>query len=425
MLKIYLNSFIISIIISFSGSFSLCISISNATTLGYNWSEAPIIYQTPDDKIIVNHRKIIGEDQVTHDSGEKCKIAVIDSGWFDCKSGDVRQVLSKSTKKRLGHLYPIKKEKDDTDSFGHTNWVSSIIGGRNGIAPKAELEVFSVSNSWKSEKKWVDWCAKAIRKSIKSKVDFINMSIGWDDEDGNFPSEIEKALYKASAAGIGVLLAASNDSLTIGTHVYKGLGRVLQNMKGYMRIVASSGYKTKVSQDKNQNFSWRVSEYPSEFSNWLSEDCIPYCLTAPGENILSYGVNQNEAIWEGTSAATPIVTALATIIKSKAPHLNASEIFSILDESARKTKINPKSFEECVQPKLSKLLNSYNRRCRESGRHAEIIDGPESGKENREAFMRFVDDFYEDHIKLPTSRYGQGVVNIAKAFEILSSRLDD
>lgn len=192
------------------------------------------------------------------------------------------------------------KEPKAVDLDGHGTQVAGII---LQLAPRAEIYVARVCEGDKNRdisatqpgttesprgiqpKATVD----AIDWAIEKKVHLINMSYGFSSSYG----EIEEALERAKAAKIITLAAMSNDgnnegpawpakepSLTIGVHSCKDLG------------MSPSDFTPKAVH-KSDNFM------------------------AVGENILTHWPkSKGGGFWmdDGTSFATPVVTAMAALI---------------------------------------------------------------------------------------------------------------
>ena len=382
-------------------------SLIHASDLSFDWRDQPVIYRTLEGKTVVNHHKIIGMERIhSSDLGAGSKIALIDTGWFDCKS-DVQHSLTERTTSTLSHFSPDDQEKE-SEQFGHCNLVASIIAGKNGIVPKVQLEIFSVPYKFNSAKEWIDWCSASIIRAVEYQVDMMNLSIGWGHIGDSFPQEIEQALYKARDAGIGVILSASNDNrydcVFLGRNMYIGIDQVLKNMKGYMRVAVATDYF--------QKEDGAIEEKIADFSNHLDIPCASYGLAAPGVSILSYGPDQKETVWSGTSASAPVISAAAIIVKNKYPELSNAEIFDRLSASARKTQFNPPTIGDYRTKKMSQpnYKNQYIRFCANKGiKRGGMFQKGECHSEN---FNAFIEEEYEKSIRLFPIHFGQGVINL-------------
>lgn len=373
----------------------------------------PLGYQEP----VCHYLKIIGAEEAHQkEMGEGVKIAIIDCGWFDC-NGDTKDAITQSTKDRLSHL------KQTYENKNHANFVASII---HSIAPKAQLEVFTPASEdyGGTDQAWEEWCSKTIHQVILLKVDFINMSIGWREKECDFPPLIAKALCAARDAKIGTLIAASNDnvafnSVTLGENMYKGLGACLKEMGGYTKMVVGTAYS------REDLPLEPIGETFYRYSNNLSAECINHSFAAPGQDILSFGVASKEGVWSGTSASTAMATGAAASVKSQARHLNPAEVFSALDQSARKIVLHPITKEQFIKLYASvhtrELLTAYERSRRSSsrGRGGLMNRGTRS---KTMTFDEYVESRYQDEIKLPSHRFGQGVIYIPSALKWLEQQ---
>lgn len=319
---------------------------------------------------VTDHRKIIGADIPQDKQGDGVKIAIIESNWFDCE-GDTKSSITQTTKDRLS-----QKNPETEIANGHINFVASIIAGKNGIAPQAQLEVIRYEGFSKE-------IGTAIRQAIEAKVDFINMSVGFGAIGSDFPQELRQPLLEARDAGICILLAAGNENhlvstgVTLGLGMYKGLDKILEEMNGYMRIVVSTSYEKKKAEEeldfcpysykKNKGVAkdgygqQTIEEKASYFSNSLNAIIAKYGIAAPGDLILAHELGSKPKIDSGTSFATPIVVAAAALVKSNFPHLKNVDVLNILEKSARK-KDNPRRFGQGVIdiPAAFKLAMTYN-----------------------------------------------------------------
>ncbi len=379
-------------------------------SLDQDWGKKEIAYKTENHEgFICNHHKIINT-KAAHQNGiygKGIKIGIIDCGWFNCQ-GDTKKQLTKSTIERLANLQLNENENEkEGDLWGHSNLVASIIAGKHGIAPQAELEVFSAPYDSEGQN-FVDWTVDAIKQAITAKVDFINMSIGWGKQDEQFPEELKKALYAARDAGIGVLIAASNDNskeekVALGKNMYIGIGEFLKEMNGYARMVVATKYT---------DGGWGREEHWEDSNSLFGPIIQNYGNAAPGKDILSCGANCEEVVWSGTSAATPIITAVAALAKCNFRNLNNADILNIVANSSRKT---PLYFLKNVDVKIKRgayknLENSFNsgKTLKEKFVWSRQRNYAVTGK-NYENFKQYV---CEKVGPLNPYNFGQGVVDI-------------
>ena len=265
--------------------------------------------------------------------GYRTKIGIID-GYFDPKS-DTESSLSKSTKRAFSKQAPQSVAfRAHAIGHDHANHVSSII---HQIAPKAKLRVIDMYDepSVKDASGHNARLIAAINAAIKSKVDFINISqrISPDnDGDGKISKGLKKAFYKARNAGIGIIKSAGNDNELSGSTPYtKSLSKLLYEMKGSMVIVAATAYDA----DYQENIG--------HFSN-KAGIAYKYTVSAPGTDILAYGASNKLVKMSGTSMASPVVTATASLLKEAYPALSAKNILNSIRRSARKVSFDQTAY---------------------------------------------------------------------------------
>lgn len=206
-------------------------------------------------------------------------------------------------------------------SPAHTSQVTSLINDRDcGIAPGAEvISRQTIYYSGIIE----DSLPVIIKEGCAEKVNFI--SISFCDRLRKFPESWKEAFLEAKNMGIGILMSAGNDGKSIDK-MYCGIDAFLKKMDRSFLFVSASGYKNK-------------SEMRAEMSNYPSGNCDSYCITAPGDNILSKRFGAYE-YFGGTSAATPIVAAGAALVQEANPDLTSQDVLNILFQSARKTRLS-------------------------------------------------------------------------------------
>jgi subtilisin family serine protease len=271
-----------------------------------------------DHKAIIGLKKLLSQGQRIS-RGANVTVGMLDTV-FDSNS-DTSEALSKNT-----IVSPYESEQHEGEhGEGHANHVASIIAGKKyGIASSAQLHVCEVLDTHS-----YDDIANSIDRMIKAKVDFINVSFFVGSFSGAIPQKLLKAFLRAKKAGIGVIIAASNEGLACGSDNYtKSLAKLAQEMDGHMLIVASTNYKS------NQETIAKLSNRAGIASE--------HVIAAPGEHILASGPAHKALVMGGTSMATPVVTACAAVLKSNFPHLTSKKVLSILMKSARKMSLNNK-----------------------------------------------------------------------------------
>lgn len=225
-------------------------------------------------------------------------VAVIDTGvdntLADLK-GKVRMDLGKNF---------IDQKVDAIDDNGHGTHVSGIIAGQSnngysmeGINPVAKIlpvKVLDSSGSGDTEK-----IASGIIYAANQGAKVINLSLG-----GTYSRTIESALKYAASKNVIIVVASGNEG----------------SMLSYP---ASSKYVISVGATNAFDI---VSDY-SNFGETLD-------LVAPGTGIPSIMPNGNVTFMDGTSMATPHVTAVAALLLSGNPNLKINDVRTILHETS-------------------------------------------------------------------------------------------
>lgn len=209
-------------------------------------------------------------------------------------------------------------------SSPHTSQVISLINDAEcGIAPNAT--VISKQAIFRKEGNIEESLPLMIREGYDEGANFI--SISFCDQFGNFYESWKDAFLEAKMKGVGILMSAGNKGKQLDK-IYPGIENFLEKMDGSFLFVLASEYKN------NSEMRAESSNYPTKDGN-----SVPYCITAPGDSILSKRYSEFE-YFSGTSASTPIVVAAAAVLREANPHLTSQEVLKILSQSARKKRLS-------------------------------------------------------------------------------------
>ncbi len=218
--------------------------------------------------------------------------------------------------------YDFVNEKDlPEDDHGHGSHIAGIIAGKNnnslggsGLAPNVKIMPLKILKSNKGGN--FRNAARAIRWATEKGADVINLSISGNSDNNDLRTAIQEALQK----NIVVVAAMGNDEGEQAKYpaFYSNLGVI--------SVGAINAKKQKA------NFS--------NYGSWMS-------VVAPGESIVSTTFQGNKegpcisassnscyTSVDGTSQATPYVSALAALAKSLAPNLSATQIKSVIENQA-------------------------------------------------------------------------------------------
>ncbi|HWT74804.1 MAG TPA: S8 family peptidase [Mobilitalea sp.] len=262
-----------------------------------SWKEIKTQKNKHDKKVIKKSSKdsktewnlqAVKASEVQTQSGQKVKVAIIDSG-IDFTT-DIDVYLRKNFIPGEDEI-PVIYE----DITGHGTSVAGIIAAKDnddgitGINPNVEL--YSARVLDKNLSAPISRVVEAIYWAIDNKVNIINMSFGTTTDS----EALRQAIKDAYNAGILIVAAAGNNG-------------VIEYPAAYDEVIAVG------SVDCNGD---RCD------SSATGEDLE---LMAPGEQILSTGGFGGVAVTSGTSMASPHVAAIASVLWQK--DLNCSSIIS-------------------------------------------------------------------------------------------------
>lgn len=239
--------------------------------------------------------------------GDKVKIAVIDSGFYNAASDFNLKNIIKANDYTSTASSPISFCDDE---IGHGTMVTGIIAaahnerGVAGIAPNVEIYVFKcfyLNENGKQTAKNADILAAAYEAIDKYGCNIINLSSGTTNANVFKPI----ADY-AEQKGVLLISAVGNSGALSGNTLYYPAS--YDNVIG-VGSVSANGHRASHSQ---------------------RNDYVD--MMAPGENIYSVRIKGFEK-GSGTSFATPHVVAAAALAKSLNPSLTREEIVNALYSS--------------------------------------------------------------------------------------------
>ncbi|MDU0460705.1 MAG: S8 family serine peptidase, partial [Geobacteraceae bacterium] len=195
---------------------------------------------------------------------------------------------------------------DANDDNGHGTFVSGIIAansnniGIRGLYNNARILPVKVMDA--NGAGTYEDAAKGIIYAADNGAKVINLSIGGY---GYSPMLLDAVNY-AQSKGCILIAAGGNDS--IEKEVYPA---------GYPDVIG-------------------VAAMAGEDAIWQSSNTGRHiAVAAPGANIISTSANGGYSVASGTSAAAPMVTALAAILTAERPDLSSSVIARLIQQTAR------------------------------------------------------------------------------------------
>lgn len=253
---------------------------------------ASIASQTPNWGYDLIEANKIHSSNIT---GEGIDVAIIDTG-VDQTHTDLSIAGGKSF---------VSYTPSYRDDNGHGTHVAGIISAKDneigvvGVAPNVNLYALKAFDS-DGNGTTLD-LAEAIDWAINQKVDIINMSFEFAEND----IVVEALLKKAYNNGILIVGAAGNDG-----------GSEVKYPAKYSSVIAVG------SVDKTLK--------KSSFSNTGSD----LEIVSPGVNIYSTWTNNNYSYSSGTSMSAAFVSGYLALMKEKYPEKTASELRTFMQKSA-------------------------------------------------------------------------------------------
>jgi type VII secretion-associated serine protease mycosin len=236
--------------------------------------------------------------------GEGATVAVIDTG-VDGSVPELRDAVVDGTD--VSGIGSPDGQKPVGASPEHGTMVASLIAGRGtgfgdgvlGVAPKASLLSISVAlgeGSVDSDEQ----IAEAVRWAVDHGADVINMSLTRNSLD--WPESWDEAFSYAFDNDVVVVAAAGN----------RGSGTTEVGAPATIPgVVAVAGV------DKQGEASFDASSQG-----------ITIAVAAPSEQLVGVIPGGTHVIWDGTSAAAPLVSGLAALVKSAHPELSADDVIN-------------------------------------------------------------------------------------------------
>jgi subtilisin family serine protease len=272
------------------------------------------------------------ESWVTLPALEPVPVAVIDSG-VDASHPELQNKILDAKSFVAGSAR--------TDSLGHGTFVAGIIAagvdngiGIAGLAPSAELLVAKVVT--KSRTIPVEAEARAIRWSVENGARVINMSLGavrdpLDPDRDSFSRLEADAVAYAVSNGVVVVAAVGNaDQAPSSPWGYASYPAALPHVIGVSAITEDGAVPKFSNRDRVYNdLAAPGHEILSIFPRPLTAR-FPTCFE---QGYSSCGPDDYREA-QGTSFATPQVSAAAALLVALRPDLRSEQVTSILERTA-------------------------------------------------------------------------------------------
>lgn len=237
-------------------------------------------------------------------TGAGIRIAVIDSG-LDAENPNLENAV-------IGEGYDYTRNTTEiTDTAGHGTYVAQMIAGdgddgmMRGIAPGATIVPLRCFGGQTTDVKTLVQAIEDAADPDKFDCDIINMSWGYT---GN-STFLNEALQKAYDAGVHLVAAAGN--------VQTGFPQGSVFYPAAWDIVIGVG---SVGEGK--------TVAPS------SQQTAAVDLCAPGQGIFACGLSHAQTVINGTSFATPCVSAMLALLLETAPDMSPAFAAELLCQNA-------------------------------------------------------------------------------------------
>jgi subtilisin family serine protease len=275
---------------------------------------APVVVGVIDTGLDWHHADIAW-DNIWNNPGE-----IADNGIDDDGNGFVDDVIG-------WDFYANGPKPWDHD--GHGTFVSGVIAaawndqGIAGINPHAKIMVLKALNNFGHSR--ASYLSRALVYAADNGADIVNMSVG-----GEGITDAERAAVEyAVARGVLIVVAAGNSAVDVDTFGIAGLDGVLTvastDMEGQRAVFSNWGAGVDIAAPGMEVLSLRARR--TDLLLGLVD--VTY---EPGEAYV--GDDRRYYRVSGTSFSAPIVTGVASLLKSHNPELTATDIKRILINSA-------------------------------------------------------------------------------------------
>ena len=213
----------------------------------------------------------------------------------------------------------------------HPTLSSHLLSGYNAITPNTTPE--DIADGTQNQALGHGTMVSGIIAQVAPDVKILPVRVLNADGSGSV-FDVVRGLRWAVSHGASVV------NLSFGTPTSSRTlqGAVQDARKAGVVVVASAGNAGKDQKDYPAGFSDAIAvaavdsaDQKASFSNYGSH----IALSAPGTNITSTYIGSKFASWNGTSFATPFVSATAALIRAANPGLDSDKVADALRKSAR------------------------------------------------------------------------------------------
>lgn len=303
-----------------------------------------VVMHKGEEKIAVNHKKIIGAEALHKQglTGKGSKVIVIE-GVFDPTHDDYTENLTQSTlvaaNASRGMLTDYIIEPINKYYVGdHAAHVTGTIAGKGGIAPRAAIRVIDyVKEAFvpdgKEEVSAARSIAKALQIAAQTSGDIVNLSqalvLKSFHKTHPISEETREAMIQVAQSGKIIVMAAGNEKINLGDDVYtRSLIDLAASpeMQGRLLLVGAIDYP---------KLRERIEGYSDKAGAAKN-----FYVVAPGSSIDGPNSYNRRIILDGTSMAAPQVSGALALLTAEIPGLQPEEYVDLLCRSARQESLN-------------------------------------------------------------------------------------
>ena len=285
-------------------------------------------------------------------TGKGVVVAVLDSG-SNLNHADIKDHLWNENGKYGYNVHSTNSTPLDEGSNGHGTHCAGIVcgdgtsGQKTGIAPDATLMTIKIIGGGRCTAQNL---VEGVQKAAELGADIISLSVGRENPDEN------RALFRQTftnllQSNIAAAVACGNDGNTAISvpHNVRTPGDcpppwIHPDQQGNANNNLTSVISVSAVNENNV-VSPSSSKGPVTWQNIAGYNDYPYNpgiglirpdIAAPGENVYSLNVNNNNGYWgkSGTSQAAPCVAGVMALMLEKNPNLTPADLCRIIETTA-------------------------------------------------------------------------------------------
>ena len=285
-------------------------------------------------------------------TGKGVVVAVLDSG-SNLNHADIKDHLWNGNGKYGYNVHSTNSIPSDEGSNGHGTHCAGIVcgdgtsGQKTGIAPDATLMTIKIIGGGRcTAQNLVD----GVEKAAELGADIISLSVGRENPDEN------RALFRQTftnllKSNIAAAVACGNDGITTISVPHNvrtpgdcpppwihpdQQGNANNNLTSVISVGAVNENNVVSPSSSKGPVTWQDIAGYNDYAYNPGIGLIRPDIAAPGENVYSLNVNNNNGYWgkSGTSQAAPCVAGVMALMLEKNPDLTPADLCRIIETTA-------------------------------------------------------------------------------------------